>query len=83
MKLEEAWNLVESLNEDANQKSKNLWNSNNIKEAIDFQTTCFKKNFLQLDNDVKQELVHWMRNDDEFLDYIECFLGEEFVKSLL
>lgn len=71
MTLEEAWNLIELLNDDANQKSKNFWNSD-ISEAVRYQAVCFKENFLRLDKAQQNSIQYWIDNDDEFQDYFKC-----------
>jgi hypothetical protein len=75
MTLEQAWHLLELLNEDANQKSKDLWTSDNITAAIRYQSTCFRKNLLELDNNQQQLIQHWIDKDDEFQDYFKCLSG--------
>lgn len=75
--LEEAWNLLESLNEDANQRAKSFWLNGNINKAIEKQSTYFKSNFLNLDNETRCSIVHWINTDDEFQDYFKCLSGDE------
>jgi hypothetical protein len=77
MTLEQAWNLVESLSDDANQQSKNLWLSNDLGTAIRYQTMCFNKNFLKLDDAQQQIIRYWISNDDEFQDYFKCLSENE------
>jgi hypothetical protein len=77
MTLEQAWHLLELLNEDANQKSKDLWTSDNITAAIHYQSACFRKNLLELDNNQQQLIQHWINHDDEFQDYFKCLAGNE------
>lgn len=77
MTLEQAWNLLESLNDDANQKSKDLWRLDNVSAAIHYQSVCFKKNFLELDNNQQQLIQYWISKDDEFQDYFKCLSGDE------
>lgn len=80
--LQDAWNLLESLNEDANQKTKDVWNSNNEQNAIQQQSDCFKNNFLKLDNALRTAILYWLNNDDEFQDYFKCLSGKDFITSL-
>jgi hypothetical protein len=76
MTLEQAWNLLELLNDDANQKSKDLWQSADIIAAIHHQSGCFKKNFLELENAQQQLIQYWILKDDEFQDYFRCLSGD-------
>jgi hypothetical protein len=80
--LEEAWNLLESLNDDANQKTRDLWNSSNEQAAIHHQSECFRNNFLNLDNGKQQAIRYWINKDDEFQDYFKCLSGKDFITSL-
>jgi hypothetical protein len=80
--LEEAWNLLESLNDDANQKTRDLWDSANEQAAIRQQSECFRNNFLNLDNDKQQAIRYWINKDDEFQDYFKCLSGKDFITSL-
>ena len=77
MTLEQAWNLLELLNEDANRQASDLWSTNEIIKAIQFQSLCFKKGFLALDNNQQQMIQYWIENDDEFQDYFKCLSGDE------
>jgi hypothetical protein len=77
MTLEQAWNLLESLNDDANQKSKSIWLSNDISKAIRFQSSYFKHSLLELDNDKQQMIQYWIEKDDEFKDYFKCLSENE------
>lgn len=71
MTLEETWNLVESLNEDANQKSKDIWCCD-VDEAIRYQARCFRENVLSLDPVQQNIIQYWIDHDDEFQDYFKC-----------
>lgn len=71
MTLREAWNLLELLNDNANEKSKHLWSSN-INEAIKYQSRCFRENILALDKSQQDQIQYWINNDDEFQDYFKC-----------
>lgn len=82
MTLEQAWNLIESLNDDANEKSKNLWLSKDVDVAIRYQSEYFKNNFLDMGYDQKQEIIHWIKNDEEFQDYVKCLAGNDFIINL-
>jgi hypothetical protein len=79
--LEDAWDLLESLNHDANQKTRDLWNSVNHQEAILQQSAFFRNSFLNLDKDKQQAICYWI-NDDEFRDYFKCLSGDDFITSL-
>ena len=83
MKLEQAWILMGSLNDDANEQSNDRWLAGSVAEAIRYQSDCARKKFLDLEETTRQEIIYWVRNDDEFLDYVECILGEDFIKGLL
>ena len=77
MTLEQAWYLLESLNDDANQKSKDHWLTSDFANASRYQSACFRKSFLELDKN-KQELIqYWIDTDDEFQDYFKCLSGGE------
>jgi hypothetical protein len=80
--LEEAWSLLESLNDDANQKTRDLWDSANEHAAIQHQSDCFRNNFLNLDNGKQQAICYWINKDDEFQDYFKCLSGKDFITSL-
>lgn len=67
MKLEEAWNLIECLNDKANHDSSKLW-ATDINQAIQYQNLRFQEYFLELDNTTQQSILYWLK-DDEFLDY--------------
>jgi len=75
MTLEQAWNLLESLNDSANQQASELWLANNLAEAISYQSACFRKKCLELDATQQQLVQHWISNDDEFQDYFKCLSG--------
>jgi tRNA(Ile)-lysidine synthase TilS/MesJ len=79
MTLEEAWKLLESLNEDANQQSQQFWMSDNINEAIHYQSECFRNNFLKLETDQQYTIIYWLNRDDEFKDYVKCLAGNDFI----
>lgn len=81
--LEKSWNLLDNLNDRANKIVEDVWSSNDINSAIDCQTTHIRKFFLELDEIQRYSIQYWIRHDDEFLDYVECLLGEEFTKSLV
>lgn len=78
MTLEEAWKLLESLNEDANRESQQFWMSDNIKAAIRYQSACFRKNFLKLDKIQRQQIRLWITRDEEFQDYFRCLIGDKY-----
>jgi hypothetical protein len=80
--LEEAWSLLEILNDNANQKTRDFWNSVNEQEAIRQQSECFRNNFLNLDNSKQQAIRYWIYKDDEFQDYFKCLSGKDFITSL-
>jgi hypothetical protein len=75
--LEEAWKILESLNDDANQCAKSIWESGNEKEAILKQSFYFRDIFLNLNNELRQLIVYWVEHDDEFQDYFKCLSGDE------
>lgn len=77
MTLENAWNLLESLNDDANKKSKDIWNSD-VDEAIRYQSSCFRENFLRLDKHQQKLIIGFIKTDDEFRDYFECLSSDMF-----
>ena len=77
MTLEHAWIILESLNDDANQKAKDFWLSDNINKAICYQSACFRENFLKLDNNQRKLIQYWITKDDEFQDYFKCLSGDE------
>jgi hypothetical protein len=77
MTLEQAWNLLGALNDDANHQSKDLWVSEDIAKATRYQSSCFKRNLLALDNNQQQLIQFWIENDDEFQDYFKCLVGDE------
>lgn len=80
--LEEAWILLESFNDVANQKTQHIWNSSDLKQAIQQQSDCFKDIFLNLDKDRQQAIYYWIEHDDEFRDYFTCLSGNDFITSL-
>jgi hypothetical protein len=80
--LQDAWNLLESLNEDANQKTKDSWNSKDEQDAIQHQSACFRNNILNLDSYHRTAILYWLNNDDEFQDYFKCLSGKDFITSL-
>jgi len=80
--LQTAWNILESLNEDANQKTKDIWNFKDEQDAIQQQSTCFRNNFLNLDSDHRTAILYWLNNDDELQDYFKCLSGNDFITSL-
>lgn len=80
--LQTAWNILESLNEDANQKTKNIWNFKDEQDAIQQQSTCFRNNFLNLDDGQQTAILYWLNHDDEFQDYFKCLSGKDFITSL-
>jgi hypothetical protein len=77
MTLEQAWNILDSLNDRANHQSKDLWASEDIAKAVRYQSTCFKRNLLELDNNQQQFIQFWIEHDDEFQDYFKCLVGTE------
>jgi hypothetical protein len=80
--LEQAWHILDCLNDLANQQTKDLWNASNQQEAIYQQSICFRNNFLNLDKSEQQAIRHWIINDDEFQDYFKCLSGNDFITSL-
>jgi hypothetical protein len=77
MTLDQAWIILESLNDDANQQARKFWASNNFDKAICYQSGCFRKNFLELDKEQKDLIQYWLSVDDEFQDYFKCLSGDE------
>lgn len=71
MELEQAWNLIELLNEDANKKCLDVWKSNNIDEAVRQQATYFKNNLSALDKSQLDAIYYWIDRDAEFCDYFK------------
>jgi hypothetical protein len=80
--LQTAWNILGSLNEDANQKTKDIWNFKDEQDAIQQQSACFRNNFLNLDIGHRTAILYWLNNDDEFQDYFKCLSGKDFITSL-
>ena len=80
--LQDAWNLLESLNEDANQKTKDSWNSKDEQDAIQQQSAYFRNNILNLDSYHRSAILYWLNNNDEFQDYFKCLSGKDFITSL-
>lgn len=80
--LQTAWDILESLNEDANLKTKDIWNVKNEQDAIQQQSACFRNNFANLDNSQRTAILYWLTNDDEFQDYFKCLSGKDFITSL-
>jgi len=72
MTLENAWAVLEILNEGANNRSKDLWMSADIDKAISFQIECFRTGFSDLDKIQQQQIQRWIEEDEEFRDYFEC-----------
>lgn len=79
MNLEKTWKLVESINNKANQESQAYWLSNNIDNAVCYQTECFRNNFLKIEISQQQAIIYWFKNDDEFQDYVKCLAGNDFI----
>jgi len=77
MTLEQAWHLLELLNDDANQQSKDLWLSADLAKATRHQSACFRKSFLELDKNQQQLIQYWIEKDDEFQDYFKCLFADE------
>jgi len=72
MTLEQAWKLLEFLNENANDESKILWMSSNIDRAANYQAECFRKSFSGLDKMQRLQIQKWIEQDAELRDYFEC-----------
>lgn len=77
MTLEQAWYLLELLNEEANQQSKDRWLTADVANASLYQSVCFRKSFLALDKNQQQLIQFWIEKDDEFQDYFKCLFGDE------
>lgn len=77
MTLEEAWNIIDLLNDNSNKESKNVWLTGDINLAVKYQSFCFRKNFLELDKHQQELIQHWINTDDEFQDYFKCLFGTE------
>jgi|TARA_B110000914_G_scaffold170790_1_gene151464 hypothetical protein len=81
--LQEAWKLVETLNDRANQQTS--WED--IDQAISMQSQYFKNSVEQLDNDSQLAIKYWLQQDAEFYDYFNClsnnmimdFVGKDYV----
>jgi len=82
MTLENAWALLEVLNEFANNRSKDLWASNEIDKAINFQTECFRKSFSELNKTQQQQILQWIEEDHELRDYFECLSDNMVVDTI-
>jgi hypothetical protein len=80
--LQTAWSILESLNENANQKTKDIWNFKDEQDAIQQQSACFRNNFLNLDSMQQTAILYWLNNDDEFQDYFKCLSGKDFITLL-
>jgi len=76
MTLEQAWTLIERLNDDANQKTKSLWMSTDFIKARHHQSAIFRKNFSELDSTQQRSIQYWIDSDDEFNDYFKCLSVE-------
>jgi len=88
MSLEHTWILLESINDNANQKTQDSWNlATNINlqhDAIQAQSACFRNIFKNLIEAQRREILYWLYQDDEFQDYFKCLFGEEeFSKEFL
>ena len=70
MRLQEAWNLIESLNNTANLKVDS--EVNNDQQSILNQSQCFRDLFLELDDDDQFAINQWLNEDAEFYDYFAC-----------
>lgn len=72
MELEQTWNLIELLNDDANSQCKNLWKYGQINDAVCKQTQCFRENLSNLNNEQLDSIKYWLQRDTEFCDYFNC-----------
>ena len=70
--LQTAWNLIESINENANRRTHNDWTVQNYLKAIELQSECFRNLILELSTQQKKGILHWYNTDDEFKDYFKC-----------
>ena len=73
--LQEAWILVEELNDQANQQT----NWKDIEQAILNQSEYFKNSITQLDDGSRLAIKYWLQQDDEFYDYCNCLSNNMIV----
>jgi hypothetical protein len=76
MTLEEAWKLLGSINDIANQLAVDQWAASDIEAAVTWQTIHFQKQLIELDKERQNAIQYWYNNDDEFQDYFKCLIGE-------
>lgn len=87
--LEETYGLVYWLNEEAHSLSYDIWKESDDlmdedweaaeelrEDASIMQSTYFREQYLELSNDDKESIIHWLKNDEDFKDEFTTFFGE-------
>ncbi len=89
--IDEVWTLVEEMNSDAYHEIHPLWlaadeaeeegyatRAEVLREEASFeQGIIFRDSYKKLDEDTKASIVHWLEQDEVFLDQFRCYYNPE------
>jgi hypothetical protein len=88
--LEQVYEIVETLNEEAHQDAWDSWmsadeaeqNDSDLaeelrEEASQEQATYFREGFYHLDDSDRDAVIHWLKHDDDFAEQFRDWFGHE------
>ena len=87
MTIDEAWDLINALNDDAHGYAWDLWIESDEAEdeeeaetlrddASNAQAEYFRDLLNDLESDVRDAIFHYAKTDEDFKDQFECYYGE-------
>lgn len=79
---EEAYDIIFNLNEDAHEYTWQLWedagDDEELREDASFsQQEVFRDGFYDLDDDVQEDIWHYVANDETFAEDFHAWYGED------
>lgn len=86
MTIDEAWDLINALNDDAHGYAWDLWIESDEAEdeeeaetlredASNAQAEYFRDLLNDLESDARDAIFHYAKTDEEFKDQFECYYG--------
>ena len=86
--LEQAWDIIENVNSEAYRMAYDSWleadaaiddeNEEELREeASEEQQAYFRDEYDNLDDESKEVIQYWLKNDADFKEQFETYYGEE------
>ena len=88
--IDEAWDIIESINADAYNETLHLWiEADRVEDegeggeaedmrcdAAEEQAECFRDGYDDLSDEDKNVIKHWMQHDEDFRDQFLTYYGD-------